>query len=163
MVRTFVESEGITSVFHLQHFVMLSRLNLNKGLHLDFGALQWSKLIEIRKAQHETKNNPSLTSVPGLRAAAAPRKRPQSTELRHAPFWDCLGAVGLRQTKARITGSVERLTRCISMISGVASQQRKQSSQNRKTKRKDAFACPSLAVYAMAAPPRDGRLSLTRP
>ena len=33
---------------------------LNGGLHLDFGVLQRSKLVEIRKAQNETKKNNPL-------------------------------------------------------------------------------------------------------
>ena len=33
---------------------------LNRGLHLDFEVLQWSKLVEIWGTQNETKNNPQL-------------------------------------------------------------------------------------------------------
>ena len=39
-------------------FVQIGRPRLVDGcLHLDFGVLQWSKLVEIRKARNETKHN----------------------------------------------------------------------------------------------------------
>ena len=30
----------------------------NVGLHLDFGVLQWSKMVEARRTQNEAKHNP---------------------------------------------------------------------------------------------------------
>ena len=39
---------------------------LNRGLHLDFEVLQWSKLVEIWGAQNETINNPQLNVCTSL-------------------------------------------------------------------------------------------------
>ena len=41
-------------ILHVQQLVILSRLSpqvLHGGLHLDFGVLQWSKLVEIRNSE----------------------------------------------------------------------------------------------------------------
>ena len=49
----------------------------NRGLHLDFDVLRWSKMVEIWGTQNETKNSPQLNVSRHLRTATAPRKQLQ--------------------------------------------------------------------------------------
>ena len=59
------------------------------GLHLDFGALQWFKLVDIRKTQNE-KIKQQLTFALHLRTATAPHKQPQPTRLSHTLLTRCV-------------------------------------------------------------------------
>ena len=65
---------------------------LNRGLHLDFEVLQWSKLVEIGRAQNETKPNPQLIvctshadSYSSSRRGRAPHKKKQTPKFRDVP------------------------------------------------------------------------------
>ena len=62
------------------------------GLHLDFEVLQWSKLVEIGRAQNETKPNPQLIvctshadSYSSSRRGRAPHKKKQTPKFRDVP------------------------------------------------------------------------------
>ena len=42
-------------------FLYIGRLHfLNRGVHLGFGVLQWSKVVDFGKSKNVTKNNPHL-------------------------------------------------------------------------------------------------------
>ena len=73
---------------------------LNGGLRLDFGVLQWSKSVEIRKARNEKKKTTlteSLHITRGQLRRTAPHKLLRPTKLSHAPYGLCAGMGFTRQ------------------------------------------------------------------
>ena len=63
----------------------------NRGLHLDFEVLQWSKLIENGVRVHivRQKTTPNGTFALRLRTATTHHKQLQPTKLRHTPHGVC--------------------------------------------------------------------------
>ena len=95
---------------------------LNGCLHLDFEVLQRSKLVEIRKTQYETKDNPQLNVFTSLADSGSSSQATAVHEIEPPSSWD---VGGRRVHQTAVVGSQKRLKRGFA-YSKVTRQQHKQ-------------------------------------